>query len=160
LSSQIRELVRARDPHGLSYGAATMESLLAAQLAPRRYAASALAAFGVLAIVLAFIGVYATVSHVMAGRRREIAVRMPVGATPREMLRLAITDAFRYTTPGLILGAAIGVAASRLMNRLLFGIGGVDALTLTAVGFGVSVVVVLASLVPALRAARLDPRRF
>jgi len=156
LSTQIRKLVRSRDPNGMSFGTTTMESLLAAQLAPRRYATSALAAFGGLALILTFVGVYATVSHVMAGRRREMAVRMTIGATPREILRLALADAFWYALPGLVLGAAIGVAASRLLNRLLFGIGGLDLVTLAAVAVGVSAVVTLASLVPAVRAARLD----
>jgi hypothetical protein len=157
LAAQIRELVHARDSQGASFGMTTMESLLAAQLMPRRYATLALSVFGALAITLAFFGIYATVSHVMASRRREMAIRMTIGATPRQIFQLALADASWNILPGLILGGAIGVAASRLLNAMLFGIGGLDVLTLTTVGLGIAAVVIVASIAPARRAARLDP---
>ena len=137
----------------------SLGAVLAERTAPRRYAASILTTFGGFAIVLAFIGVYATVSHVMGGRRREMAVRMTLGASPGRILRLALSNALVYALPGLVLGAAAGIVASRLLGRWLFGIGALDALTLAGAGAGVTLVVMLASPAPAIRAARLDPAR-
>jgi ABC-type antimicrobial peptide transport system permease subunit len=108
-------------------------------------------------MVLAFFGIYATVAHVMMGRRREMAIRLTIGATPRAILWLALANAFRYALPGLLVGLAIGAAASQVMTQFLFGVGGFDPVTLLVVGASISAVVMLAALMPARRAAGLDP---
>jgi hypothetical protein len=159
LAPPVKAAVAALSGETEVLGISSLGGLLAERTAPRRYAASILVAFGVFAVILAFVGVYATVSQVMSGRRREMAVRMTLGASPARVLRLALSDAALYALPGLALGALAGIAASSLLGRWLFGVGALDAATLSTVGAGVTAVVILASLTPAVRAARLDPAR-
>jgi predicted permease len=157
LVAPVRALVRQLDAGTVVVSSTRMESLLADGLALRRYTVTLLSAFGVVALVLAFIGVYATVSHVMRARQREVAIRMSLGATPASVLRVGLTDAVRSAVPGLGLGALAALVCSRFLRGLLFGIGPHDAVTFVAVGAGLAGVVVAAALVPVIRSARLDP---
>jgi putative ABC transport system permease protein len=157
LVAPVRALVRQLDAGTIVLRSTRMESLLSDGLAVRRYTVVLLIAFGVVALVLAFIGVYATVAHVMRARQREVAIRMSLGATPASVLRTGLADALRSAVPGLALGALAGLGSSQLLKGLLFGIGPLDAVTFAAVGLGLCGVVVAAALVPVVRSARLDP---
>jgi predicted permease len=157
LAEPIRRAVHALSPDSVVLDVTSLETTLAASTAPRRWAASILIAFGALAAALAFVGVYATVSHVLTGRRREMAVRMTLGATPLRVLCLALADSILYALPGLALGTALALPGARALGRFLFGVRALDAPTLMLVAAGVTLTVALASFVPALRVARLDP---
>jgi predicted permease len=159
LSSAVRSAVSALSGETEVLGVVSLAQLLSERTAPRRSAVAILGVFGTFAVVLAFVGVYATVSQVMTGRRREMAVRMTLGASPRRILFAGLWDAGLYTLPGLAVGLIGGLAASSLLARWLFAVGVLDPLTLLIASGGVGVVVMLASLAPAVRAARLDPAR-
>jgi putative ABC transport system permease protein len=114
-------------------------------------------AFGILALVLACVGLYGVLSYAVAMRTSEMGVRMAVGATPGDLLRLVVARAMRLTAVGIVLGAAVAVGAARFIQTLLFGITPTDATTYAIVIAVLMIVALAASFVPARRAARVDP---
>jgi ABC-type antimicrobial peptide transport system permease subunit len=157
LIAPIGALARELDPEVGVLDAVVLQDLIDEAVAPRSYSAALLAGFGALALVLTFVGVYATVSNIMRRRQRELAVRLSVGASPRGLLGLVIRDAIRYALPGLGLGLLAGAVLSRVVAAQLFGIRPLDPPTYLLVMALILVVVVLAATVPAVRAARLEP---
>ena len=113
--------------------------------------------FGLLALVLATIGVYGVVSYSVAQRTREIGVRMALGARPPVILRLVVGQGMRLGWVGLGVGLVLSVATLGVVSSVLYGVGPRDPLVLGAVVAILMVVVVIASLVPARRAMRIDP---
>jgi putative ABC transport system permease protein len=107
--------------------------------------------------VLSLIGVYGVVAHAALQRSREIGIRVALGAHRRAVERLIVRGALFWTLPGLALGLAIAYASSRVMTSLLFDVTPTDPLTFASVGAAMLLVSVLASYLPARRAARMDP---
>ena len=123
----------------------------------RRLVAYVLGGFGVLSLVLALLGIYAVMSHVVADRTREIGIRSALGAQGSQILRMVLGEGLLLAFIGLVLGAVAFAATRRIVEGLLFGVGALDSLTLaTAVALLVATTVV-ASYVPAARAVRVDP---
>jgi len=114
-------------------------------------------AFGILALVLACVGLYGVLSYAVAMRTFEMGVRMAVGATPGNVLRLIVTDGMRVTVVGIAAGVAVAVAGTRFIQALLFGVTPSDPPTYAAVCAALLVVAFVASLLPARHAARVDP---
>jgi putative ABC transport system permease protein len=114
--------------------------------------------FAAVALGLALSGVYGLMAYAVSERRAEFSLRMALGSTPARVLRFVLGQGLRLTLVGLALGSVTALAASRLMQSLLYGVSGTDPLTYVAV----AVVLLAASLaacgVPAWRAARSDPR--
>jgi putative ABC transport system permease protein len=138
-------------------GFATMEQLMAENLAPRRFNTVLLGGFAISALLLAIVGLYGVMSYLAAQRRREIAVRMAVGAQRRDVRRLILKGASRLAVVGITLGIVGAVFLTRLMSSLLFNVTPTDPFILVAVILLVGAVALLASYVPAGRAARTDP---
>jgi putative ABC transport system permease protein len=115
------------------------------------------AAFGGLALLLACVGLYGVLSYAVATRTSEIGVRMALGATPSRVLRHVVGDGIRVTIAGVVIGIAAAVVGTRFVQTLLFGVTPTDAGTYAVVIATLAVVALLASLLPARRAARLDP---
>jgi putative ABC transport system permease protein len=115
------------------------------------------AAFAGIALLLAAIGIYGLLSYVVTQRRREIGIRMALGAERAFVLRGIMGHGLKLTSLGLVAGLAGAVALTRLMNSLLFGIRASDPATLAGVAALITAVAVVASLVPAVRATRVDP---
>lgn len=126
-------------------------------LARDRVVAGLAIAFGALALLLACIGLYGVLTYAVAQRTSEMGVRMALGATASDVLRLVLGDGLRVTVAGITVGAIGAFAAGRLIRSLLFGVTPSDPVTFAAVLTALLVVASLASLLPARRAARVDP---
>jgi len=123
----------------------------------RRFPSRLITGFAVLALILAVIGLYGQISFGVAQRTREIGVRMALGAEYRDVLRLIVGKGLLLTSAGILIGIAAALALTRLLTGLLFGVTPNDPYTLMAVAVLLAVVSLAASLVPARRAARIDP---
>jgi putative ABC transport system permease protein len=127
--------------------------------ADTRFALFVFGIFAVLAVVLAGVGVYGVVAYAMALRTREFAVRLALGASPRRLVALVLRDGAAWTVLGLAAGLAGAAILTRYLESLLFRVGAHDAVTFVAVALLLAAVALAASVVPALRATRVDPMR-
>ena len=152
-----RQVVRELDRDLAVFAAATMEEELSRSLAQPRFSGSLLAAFAVLALTLAMIGVYGLLAYAVARRRQEIGVRMALGASAGQVLRLVVGRGLVLTLAGAALGLLGARAAGRLLAGLLYAVPANDPATFVAVPLLLAAAALLASWVPARRAARVDP---
>ena len=113
--------------------------------------------FGILAIVLATIGLYGVIAYMVARRTNEIGIRMALGASPRQILAMVLQEAGRLLAVGLAIGVVLAAAAGRSAGTLLFGLKPYDPITLSVSAVGLAAVAVAASLLPARRASKLEP---
>jgi predicted permease len=113
--------------------------------------------FAALALLLACIGLYGVMSYTVAGRTREIGVRMALGAQRLDVLRLVLREAMLLVVVGLAIGIPLSLASTRFLHSYLFGLKGTDPLTLLAVVFLLGIVAALAGFIPARRAAAVNP---
>jgi putative ABC transport system permease protein len=134
-----------------------MSELLEGSFAGRQFTLALLGAFGVVAVVLAGIGIYGIMAYAVSRRTREIGLRMALGARAQDVVRLVLGQAMSVTVLGVAAGLAGALALRRLVESMLFGVGAGDPATLVAVAALLSVVALLAGYVPARRAARVDP---
>lgn len=130
---------------------------LGAALQQERLVASLSAFFGVLALVLAALGLYGVMSYSVTRRRTEIGIRMAVGAEPRAVVRLVLGHVGWITAAGLLAGAIGAAASGRFIDALLFNVKAGDVTTMAAVAAALAAAAILAGYVPARRAARIDP---
>lgn len=135
----------------------TLAEVTAVGLLPSRVAAWIAALLGALGLFLAALGIYGVVAHGVAQRRREIGIRMAVGASAGRVIRAILGDGLRVALPGLLVGAAAALVVARLLRGMLFGVSPADPLTLAAVALVLAGTVGLASWLPARRAAGVDP---
>ena len=126
-------------------------------LFPARIAATVLGSFGILALILATIGIYGVMSYVVAGRTREIGVRMALGAQRRDVLKLILSQGMVLALIGIGIGLLAAAAVSRIMSSLLYGVSPTDLITFALIALLLSLVALLACLIPARRATRVDP---
>jgi putative ABC transport system permease protein len=136
---------------------ATIETLVHNALWGPRVAASLFAIFGLLGMVLASVGIYGVMSYMVAQRSNEIGLRMALGASPWNVLRLVVGQGMRMTAAGIACGVAAGLLTTRLMGSLLFGVSTTDPVTFGAVSVLVAAVALVAGWLPARRASRIDP---
>jgi putative ABC transport system permease protein len=134
-----------------------MAEYLSESVAGRRFTTTLLGLFGVLALVLASVGIYGVVSYGVAERRREIGIRTALGARPKDVLNLVVGGALRLAAVGMAAGAVAALGLSRLLSSLLFGVGPSDPATYGGVVLLLSSVVLAACVIPARGALRVDP---
>jgi putative ABC transport system permease protein len=134
-----------------------MEEALGAWAAERRLTMLVVAGFALLALALGAVGVYGVMAHLVTQRTREIGIRIALGAVPREILRLVLSQGVGLAVVGIAVGLLGALAASRLLTRLLFETEPTDLATFAGTAAALAVVAVAASLVPAVRAVRTDP---
>ena len=149
--------VFAVDPDLPVAGFAAITDQLAATLGPEQILAQLTAAFAVVALLLAGVGLYAVLAHAVAARAPEIGIRMAVGADRTAILRLVIDGALRLVVPGIAIGLLAAVGASHLVRAQLHEISPRDPFVYAGVAIGFAAIGLVASAVPALRAARVDP---
>ena len=135
----------------------TLDDIVAADIAAPRFRAVLIALFGAVALLLAGVGVAGVMAVTVAQRSREIGVRLAVGATSADILRMIAAESARLTAAGLALGLLGAAAASRLLVGFLFGVPPLDPTVFVAVAAALALVALGASIVPALRAASIDP---
>ncbi len=139
------------------FGVTTMDDVLAASVAQRRFSMSLLGAFAVLALLMAAVGLYGVLSYSVSQRMHEMGLRLALGANTRDLLRLVIGQGIRVALVGVALGLVAGLAATRLLAGMLFGVSPLDPLTFVGVVAVLVAAAALASFIPARRATRVDP---
>jgi putative ABC transport system permease protein len=145
------------DPDVPLFQLRSMEQLRAASITQPRLYALLLAVFALVAITLAAVGLYGVLAQTVAQRERELGVRMALGATARDVVVMVVKQATRLAAVGVVVGLAGGLAATRILATLLFGVKPFDPGTFVTVGVGLFVIALVASLVPARRATQVDP---
>jgi putative ABC transport system permease protein len=157
LAPAIRDAIWSVDKNQPVVRVATMESLLAASAAERRFALILFEAFGIVALVLAATGIYGVLSGSVTERTREIGVRLALGASRGDILALVMRQGMTLTGLGVLIGLSGALVASQAIVALLFGVSRLDPITYLVVIALLVVVSVIACWVPAWRAARVDP---
>lgn len=157
LLERIRQEVRTLDAELPLYDVGPMSDFLGVAMLPSRLAAAVVSAFAVLALLLAVVGLYGVLALWVSQRRREIGVRMALGAETQSVQRLVLGHGLRLTGGGLAVGLAIGVALTFLARKVLYGISPADPRTYLAVLVVLGAATLAACLIPARRAARLEP---
>jgi putative ABC transport system permease protein len=157
LAASVRQAIWQVDKDQPVGAVRTMDEQLSRSLSRRRFSVTLLTAFGAIAVLLAAIGLYGVLAFIVAQRRREIGVRMALGAQPRDVVADVLGQGLRLALLGVGVGIGLALAATRLINSLLFGTSPTDVATFAGVATLLIVVAIAASLVPALRASRVDP---
>jgi len=149
--------IRAIDPEQPVGDIRTMVQVLDGTLTSQRFSALLLGVFAGVALLLAAVGIYSVLSYIVRGRSREIGIRTALGARKADVLRLVIVEGMSPALVGIAAGTIAALASAKVMEALVFGVSASDPLTLAAVGATLALVALMASLVPAYRALRLDP---
>ena len=153
----IQSAIREIDKDQPVYQIQTIDELIGDSVGTRRFALMILILFAVLALVLAVSGIYGVISYSVSQRTQEIGIRMALGARGADVLRLVLGQFMRLTIIGVALGLIGAYALTRLMTSLLFGVTPTDIVTFVLVSVGLSLVALVACLIPARRATRVDP---
>jgi len=157
LGSGLRSIVRDLDREVPVYSLQTMSERVAGSLGRERFFATLIAVFAAVALLLSAVGLYGVIAYAVTQRTRELGVRVALGASASRISRMVIGEGFALTAAGLAVGIAGAASVSKLLSTFLFGVSGTDGLTLLGVVGTLLVVAVLASWLPARRAARVDP---
>jgi putative ABC transport system permease protein len=157
LIRSVTAAIRAIDPEQPVLDITTMDEIVEESLGQRPLAMILLAAFAMLALVLATVGIYSVLAYTVRQRVREIGIRMALGAPVKGVLGMIVIEGLKPTLIGVGIGLALAAALVRVMATLLFGVSQYDPGTFTGVAAIMLAVGVIATLVPAYRAARVDP---
>jgi ABC-type antimicrobial peptide transport system permease subunit len=159
MTKQLQAAVGRVDPTLPLFNIRSMDERLSASLASGAFNTMLLTTLGVIGLVLAAVGIYGVVAYFVTQRTGEIGLRMALGATPKQVLRLVVGQGMRPVILGIIAGAAIAAAGSRLLSSLVFGIGTNDPVTFALVPVVLASVAFAASIIPARRATRVEPTK-
>jgi putative ABC transport system permease protein len=157
IGREIRDRVWAIDRDLAMSTPATLESDLSASVAQPKFNMLLLSVFAGIALVIAAVGIYGVMAFGVNQRRREIGVRLSLGAQGRDVLKEVLVEGLRFTAIGIVIGAAGAAFLTRLMTSLLFGVAALDIPTFGAVALVAALIAILASYVPARRASRVNP---
>jgi predicted permease len=157
LTPELRRAVGAINGRMVMYGEESMQDVIKDSLSARRFTRLLLGVFAALALALAAVGIYGVVSYSVTQTTHDIGVRMALGAATRDVLGMVLRGAMGLALAGIGIGAVLGFAATRVMRGLLYGVTAADPLTFAAVALALAGVTLLASYVPARRAAKIDP---
>jgi len=153
----LRALVKAIDPGIAVQMPMPIDALLVDMTAQRRLNTLLLTIFGAVAAILAAVGIYGVIAYSVEQRMRELGVRVALGAPAMRILRLIVTEVLTLALAGLVLGLGTALALSRSMASLLYDVSATDPATFAAIAVVAILTALLASMIPALRAVRLDP---
>jgi putative ABC transport system permease protein len=153
----IREIVKAKGTGAPFADPTTMKAIIDDTMADFRVLTSSLGLLSLIAVVLALLGLYGVLAYFVSQRHHEIGVRMSLGATARQVANLVLSRGMALVAAGVVIGLVASFWATRLVQRLLFNIEHTDPATFIAAALGFAFVAVLACLVPAVRAAQVDP---
>ena len=153
----VRDLILSLNPGLPVPEVRTLDDHVADSIAGRRLQMVPAAAVGGLALLVAMVGVFGALTRAVTERRRELAVRAAIGASPARLVRLIMRGSLAVGAVGVAVGLAAAAGVARGLSSLLYGVGPYDAATFTAVAGSVLLATSVASLPPARRAARVDP---
>src|SRR5688572_29163041 len=157
LTSSARQAVRELDPQLAIANIRSMEQLLDYSVAQQRFMTLLLTVFGAVALSLAAIGIYGIMSYAVKRRTREIGIRMALGGSPADVVKLVVGQGMKLTAIGLGVGIIAALSATKLMADMLFGITPRDPVTFGTIAVLLAGVALIASRIPARRAVRTDP---
>jgi putative ABC transport system permease protein len=157
LAPAVTKVMYELDPRVGLARVATLDGLVDQRLRERRFLLVLLGAFAVAAVLVAAIGVFGVMSQAAVERRREIAVRMALGAAPRTILREFVTEAGWMTMTGLVAGLAVAVVATRAITQFLYQVAPFDLVSVAAAAAIVLMIALIAALLPGWRAAKTNP---
>jgi ABC-type antimicrobial peptide transport system permease subunit len=161
LAGAVERAVRGADPNLPVFAVRTLDDLVGAATAPRRFPAQLLGGFALAALLLAAIGIYGVMSYLVTQRTREIGIRMALGARPVSVVGLITSHALLLAAAGILIGVGAALGAARIFNDstagLFYNVRPGDPATLIVVGALLAATAIAATLVPARRAARVDP---
>jgi ABC-type antimicrobial peptide transport system permease subunit len=156
-AAMVRRIVHELDPAAPIDRVRTLREIAAAGLGPTRWLAGLLSAFAGLALGVALVGVFGTVTYLVGQRTRELGIRKALGAPSAAIARLVVAHTLLITVAGVAVGFGIAALGGRFLRSMLYGISPTDSRTFTAVGIVLLVAAALASAWPAWRAGRIDP---
>jgi ABC-type antimicrobial peptide transport system permease subunit len=157
MENALRSTVRSIDPLLPLTQVQTMEQVVSESEASRRFNTVLISSFAFAAVLLAVLGIYSVIAFSVASRIQEMAIRMTLGSQRSAIVRLVIQSGAKLAVIGCIIGLAGAAAASGLLKSMLFGVSPFDPLVLALAAIGVLLLTVVASTLPAFRAASIDP---
>jgi predicted permease len=157
LAPAVQRVVRAVEPDQPIRQVRPMTEVIDLTVADRRQQTTLLVVFGGLALVIASLGLYGLLAQTVSARGREIGIRMSLGATWRNVMRMVLSRGVALTGAGVVVGVALAWSVTRAMGTLLYGVSATDPLTFVLVGGLLVAVSAVACTIPAVRAARIDP---
>ncbi|HSA55007.1 MAG TPA: ABC transporter permease [Gemmatimonadaceae bacterium] len=157
LEAGLRRVLRELDPDAPAYQVQSFEQVVWRSLWRQRMPGQVLGVFAVMAMALAAVGIYGVISYAVAQRARELGVRMALGASRGQVALLVLRKGMRLALLGVGIGLVGALLLTRVVERLLYGVAATDPLTFVTVPIGLTVIALVASLVPARRATRVDP---
>jgi putative ABC transport system permease protein len=157
LIATLRHEIQAIDPDQPVANIRTLEAVASESIAPRRMSVVLLGAFAGIALLLAGVGIYGVISYLVVQRTHEIGVRMALGASRADVLRLVVGHALKLVGMGTVIGLVLALLSTRALSALLYSVGAFDATTFVFVTIALAAVALLASYIPAHRATRADP---
>jgi putative ABC transport system permease protein len=157
MENALRTTVRAVDPQLPLTQVRTMEEAVSSSEAPRRFNTVLITSFAFAAVLLAVLGIYSVIAFSVASRVQEMAIRMALGSQRGGIVRLVLVSGAKLAAVGCVLGLGGAVAASSLLQSLLFGVSPFDPVVLTLAAIGILMMALAASTLPAFRAASIDP---
>ena len=157
LAVSIRQAAEKVDSSAVVYDVRPMEEIVARSISTQRLTMLLLSVFSVLALVLSAIGIYGVISYLTGQRTHEIGVRVALGASNEDVLRMVLGQGMKMTLIGVAIGVAAAFGLTRLITRMIYGVGATDPLTFVGVAVLLSAVALCACYIPARRATRVDP---
>ncbi len=155
--TMLRERLRQLNAALVAFDGQPMEQVVLGSIANKRFSMALLGVFAALALLLASIGIYGVLSYLVGQRTQEIGLRMALGAGRPDVLRMILKDGARMTLTGIAIGVPAALALTQLMSSMLFGVKPTDPLTFVLVAFALCSIALLACIIPARRAMKLDP---
>jgi predicted permease len=155
--ASIRQVVRNHNNANVIFSAQTMDEVISASLAPQQFMMILLDSFAAIALVLASIGLYGVISYLVGQRTHELGIRIALGAQRQNVLRLVLGNGLKVAVVGIGIGLLAAFGLTRLLSNMVYGVSTTDPPTFLIITGLLLVVAVLASLVPAWRATRVDP---
>ena len=155
--TSIRDAVQRQNNQNVISNAQTMNEVIAESLAQRRFAMILLGAFAAAALLLASLGIYGVISYLVGQRTHEIGIRVALGASRAQILRLVLGHGLKMTLAGVALGLVAAFGLTRLIRTMLYGVGPNDPATFATIAVLLTVIALLACYIPARRATKVDP---
>lgn len=153
----IRKTIQNQNSENVVFTPQTMNEAIAESLAERRFAMILVDSFALLALMLASIGLYGVISYLVGQRTQELGIRIALGAQPRDVLSLVLVDGIKMALAGVAVGLAASLGLTRLLTKMVYGVSTTDPATFAVIAALLIMVALLACLVPARRATKVDP---